>query len=213
MRSYLTYYFAGVTTAGVALLVGFGGALVFSHSVLSKKPLPPKLIEQMAKSQPQNEPLPTKKYFSVEAAPVETAQRLPQPTEMATIDAGASQEPTQVIQPTQSRTPSTAPTAIEYKRPHLEQERSPPPEFTVTSSVSTAAPHPRQEGTIAVAKRRRQNEPKNVRRAVRADSLRHAANRNREIAAATEAVRRMIRGRQDFPENAMEQSFLGFSND
>jgi hypothetical protein len=195
MRSYLTYYFAGVTTAGVALLVGFGGALVFSHSVLSKKPVPPKRIEQMAKSQPQNEPLPTKKYFSVEAAPVETAQRLPQPTEMATIDAGASQEPTQVIQPTQSRTPST------------------PPEFTVTSSMSTAAPHPRQEGTIAVAKRRRQNEPKNVRRAVRADSLRHAANRNREIAAATEAVRRMIRDRQDFPENAMEQSFLGFSSD
>lgn len=210
MRSYLTYYFAGVTTAGVALVVGFGGALVFSNAVLSEKPLPSTRIERIAKSLPQDEPSQTTKGFPVQAAPVIATPQLPQPTEMATIAAGVSQEPSQAEQ---SRTPSTAPTAIEHKRSQ-EQEQSDPPAFPVTSSANSVAAHSRHEGTIAVAKRRREFEMRNVRRPIRADGTRHGAKQSQEIAAAAEAVRRMIRDRQDLRENAMEQSFnLGFSND
>lgn len=214
MRSYLTYYFAGVTTAGVALVVGFGGALVFSNAVLSKKPLPPTKIERVAKSLPQDELLQTKKDFPAQAAPVIAIPQLPQPTEMATITARVSEEPTHVVQAEQSGTLSTASTATEHRRPHREQEQSEAPAFPVTASVNTVAAHPRQEGTTAVPKRRRELEMKNIRRPIKADSTRHAAKQKKDIAAAAEAVRRMLRDRQDLRENGMERSFnIGFSSD
>ncbi len=125
-----------------------------------------------------------------------------------------SKEPTHVVQAEQSGTPSTASTATEHRRPHREQEQSEAPAFPVTASVNTVAAHPRQEGTIAVPKRRRELEMKNIRRPIKADSTRHAAKQKKDIAAAAEDVRRMLRDRQDLRENGMERYFnIGFSSD
>ncbi len=211
MRSHLTYYFAGVTTAGVALVVGFAGALVFSNAVLSKKPLSPTKIERMAKSVSADEASQTKRDFNIPTAPVVATPQLPRPTEPA-LATGVFQELKHDVQAVQSGTPSTTPTAIEHKRP--EEEQIAPPALPVSASVTTVIAQPRQEGNVAVAKRRRELEMQSVRRSLRADRARLAVKQKQEIAAAAQAVRRMLRDHQDLRENAMERSFnIGFSSD
>jgi len=69
MPSSLTYYFAGVGTAGVALVAGFGGALIFSNALMKDAPPPPTRLERVAKSLPQA-PSQNANSFPSQAAPV-----------------------------------------------------------------------------------------------------------------------------------------------
>jgi hypothetical protein len=53
MPSPLTAYLAGVASVGVALAVGFGGALVVANAVMTDESTPPSKLERLAKHEPE----------------------------------------------------------------------------------------------------------------------------------------------------------------
>ena len=210
MRSSLTYYFAGVGTAGMALVIGFGGSLAFFNTITTKKPLSPTKIERVIK---QDEALQAKNNSPAQAVPnIATVKATPAPVPLHT--AGTLQAPKPVdhagpsedLRPTKNgdnRRADDAQTVRELRSP-----------ANILSSTITVSDQPVPvQDKIAIAKRSRELELRKARDSAN-DRKRLAAKRKQEIAAAADAVRRMLRDRPELREDELQRPFnMGFSID
>lgn len=210
MRSSLTYYFAGVGTAGIALVIGFGGSLAFFNTVTTKTPLSPTKIERVIR---QDQALQAKNNSPAQAVPniaILEATPAPVPLHIASILQAPKPVdhtgPSESLRPTKNgdnRRADDAQTVGELR------SRANVPSSTITVSDQ---PAPVQD-KIAIAKRSRELELRKAR-----DSANHrkrlVAKRKQEIAAATNAVRRMLRDRPELREDELQRpSNMGFSID
>lgn len=205
MRSYLMYYLAGVSTAGIALVVGFGGALIFSNAVLTKTPVQPTRIERAAKELDQ--PLHTQRIVPTYATPVITTPQISQPISVA----DNTVSPTEESRPAVMARSEGAPHTDIAESPRMNKDAATPINQPMQLPIAQA----QQDNAVSMAKRRRELELKRVREATRADKRRLAAMKQKqEIAAAADAVRRILHDRRDHLEtDPMMRSNMGFSTD
>lgn len=208
MRSYLTYYFAGVSTAGIALIVGFGGALIFSNSVLTKTPVQPTRIERAAKE--LDHPPRTQLIVPAYATPVIATPQISQPTSIADTTASPSEGSRPAVA---AQSEGAARTDV---ADNLRMDKDAATPLNQPAQLPMSNSHAQQDSPVSMAKRRRELELKRVREAARADRRRlAAAKQKQEIAAAADAVRRIMHDRRDHPgTDPMMRSFnMGFSTD
>lgn len=210
MRSSLTYYFAGVGTAGIALVIGFGGSLAFFNTVTTKTPLSPTKIERVIR---QDQALQAKNNSPAQAVPnIAILEGTPAPVPLHIASILQAPKPVDHTGPSESLRPTKNGDNRRADDAQTDGElrsRANVPSSTITVSDQ---PAPVQD-KIAIAKRSRELELRKAR-----DSANHrkrlVAKRKQEIAAATNAVRRMLRDRPELREDELQRpSNMGFSID
>lgn len=217
MPSSLTYYFAGVGTAGIALVAGFGGALIFSNALMKDTPPPLTRVERVAKSLSATAHSQNANIFPSKAAPVVTTPTpidVSQQTAIAPLD---FQEPATANKARQLNRPEAAPENGRLELGSMHDVAAPSHLNAAATNRSQDTPSPtraqQDNADIATAKRLRELELKQAREFNKVDQRRNAERKQKqEITAAADAVRRMLRDRRD--EDAIGRTFnLGFASD
>lgn len=220
MPSSLTYYFAGVGTAGVALVVGFGGALIFSNAVMKDTPPAPTRVERVAATQealsPNVSSFPSQIVPAVMATPAPLNVPRPNiPTRTLATSETASVSEAEQLESRQILRAAKGPVTLGHMSEVSELPDPVTAEISQNQGTRPQAHSQEDSAEIATAKRLREIELKRARVVKRVDEQRNANRQKQlEIAAAADAVRRMLRDRRNLREDAMERSIeLGFATE
>lgn len=219
MPSSLTSYFAGITTAGVAVVLGFGGALVVSTATPGTQPSLSR-VERQTKSVSHDSIAKHEVEFPSRAEPVIA-------TPMPSLSTVASELRQSTLQNSEQRAELSAPAVtnsigVSENDDALQENAVEPKVQSSNAAVISKETDPspklnqmRQSVASVIVKQQRKVGLKSPRDSAQ-ESQRRIAERKKqhEIAAATLAVRRMLRDRQEAREDMTQRPFnMGFSVD